>query len=131
MRPFDYQRPRTRAALREAASTARWLAGGTDLLPLMKLGIEAPPALIDLKTVGLPADITEREGRLWLGALCSLEDIASSPLLAQHWPLLGQAAAQSASPQLRRRATLGGNLLQRPRCWYFRDPARQCWLKGG
>src|SRR5690606_2707741 len=102
-----------------------------DLLPLMKSGLVAPERLLDIKARGLPGGIEEHDGVLRLGALCTLTEIAESTLLAERHPLLGQAARLSATAQIRNRATLGGNLLQRPRCWYFRHPQLQCWLKGG
>src|SRR5919199_954749 len=66
-----------------------------------------------------------------LGALTTLTEIETSPVICRRYPLLAEAAAVAATPQLRNMATLGGNLLQRPRCWYFRNPRFHCWLKGG
>ena len=108
------------------------LAGGTDLLPLMKADVAAPSRLVNLKRVaGLPAGVEQTAQGLVLGALTPLAAIETHPLIKQRYPVLAEAAAVAATPQLRNMATLGGNLLQRPRCWYFRNPRFQCWLKGG
>lgn len=116
----------------DPADSVRLLAGGTDLLPLMKSGIEQPDTLIGIRRIPeLTTEVTIDETGARLGALTTLGDIAEHPDLARRYPALAQAAAQAASPQLRNMATLGGTLLQRPRCWYFRDPAFRCWLKGG
>lgn len=137
MRSFDYSRATTVNETVERLHGAsdgriRPLAGGTDLLPLMKQNIIAPVALIDIKRLeNLSKEISEEEDELYLGALTSLSDIERSPLVAEHSPLLVQAAGLAATPQLRNMATIGGNLLQRPRCWYFRNELLPCWLKGG
>lgn len=132
MKPFAYSRPgNVEEALRALDAGGRPLAGGTDLLPLLKAGLSAPPALLDIKESGLPSGIGDEGGVLRLGALCTLAGIAESTLLAERHPMLVQAARESATPQIRNRATVGGNLLQRPRCWYFRHPHLHCWLKGG
>jgi xanthine dehydrogenase YagS FAD-binding subunit len=108
------------------------LAGGTDLLTLMKANLVAPHQLVDIKRVEqLPAGIVEGADGITLGALTTLADIEQSSLLQERCPPLAQAAAVAATPQLRNMATLGGNLLQRPRCWYYRSPLFHCWLKGG
>lgn len=137
MRPFDYTRPESLddALLRLAGSggEARPLAGGTDLLTLMKAGLNAPSRLLDLKRLdelSAGVDLAD-DGGVRLGALLTLAAIERDPRLGARYPLLAQAAGSAATPQLRNRATLGGNLLQRPRCWYFRDPQIGCWLKGG
>ena len=132
MRAFEYSSGKALGdVLQWMKQGARPLAGGTDLLPLMKLDLAAPPRLVDIKRVeDLSAGIEGEKG-LSLGALASLADIASHPQIVRRYPALAQAAAAAATPQLRNMATLGGNLLQRPRCWYFRNPHVACWLKGG
>lgn len=137
MRPFAY----TRATSIEETITlldhrakgqTRPLAGGTDLLTLMKADITAPAQLVDLKRLGeLPRGIAQTAAGITLGALTTLREIEQSELLRRHYPLLAEAAALAATPQLRNMATIGGNLLQRPRCWYFRNHRFHCWLKGG
>ncbi len=137
MRAFEYVAPRSLDSSLEAlrgarAQEARFLAGGTDLLPLMKAHIAEPRLLVSLKRVSdLPRDIVCDAEGLRIGALATLAEIERHPGIAQDYPALAQAAASAATPQLRNMATLGGTLLQRPRCWYFRSEHFQCWLKGG
>lgn len=107
------------------------LAGGTDLLPLHKLGLARPARLLDIKTSGLPATI-EQTGAGWrIGALATLADVEDHDGLRGALPLLGQAVEQAATRQLRNRATIGGNLLQQPRCRYYRTEDVTCWFAGG
>ncbi len=112
---------------------SRPLAGGTDLITLLKSGLATPDRLVDVKRLeGLPAGIAaDGAGGVTLGALTTLTGIERSSLLEARYSALPQAAAVAATPQLRNMATVGGNLLQRPRCWYFRNPHLDCWLKGG
>lgn len=147
MRPFAYQSPASledALALLSAEPGTRPLAGGTDLVTLMKADLVAPARLIDVKRItGVPAGIAfaprdagtgegdDNGGGLTLGALATLVDVETSPEVRSHYAALAEAAAVAATPQLRNMATLGGNLLQRPRCWYFRNPHIDCWLKGG
>jgi xanthine dehydrogenase YagS FAD-binding subunit len=138
MKPFGYA---SAASLDEALrllgrnggpdGTARPLAGGTDLLTLMKADVLAPPGVVDIKRAGLPGGIEATPDGAVIGALATLADIESSAVLRDRYPALTEAAAVAATPQLRNMATLGGNLLQRPRCWYFRNRHLQCWLRGG
>jgi xanthine dehydrogenase YagS FAD-binding subunit len=108
------------------------LAGGTDLLTLMKADIVTPRQLIDIKRAdSLSGSIEETSDGLTLGALTTLAEIETHPLIAERYPALAEAAAIAATPQLRHMATIGGNLLQRPRCWYYRSRHFHCWLKGG
>jgi xanthine dehydrogenase YagS FAD-binding subunit len=146
MRPFEYMRPTTvdeaialigqkghdrDKGLRSLAGVQP-LAGGTDLLTLMKADIAAPSRLLNIKSLtGLPSGIEDTSQGLSIGALTTLTEIETHPLIQQRYPLLAQAATVAATPQLRNMATLGGNLLQRPRCWYFRNRRLDCWLKGG
>lgn len=131
MRPFDYKRAATiqeTITLLDSAPNGhiRPLAGGTDLLPLLKA-----EQLLDIKRINeLPQGIVETADGITLGALTTLAEIEQSELLRHSYPLLAEAAGSAATPQLRNMATLGGNLLQRPRCWYFRNHHIPCWLKG-
>jgi xanthine dehydrogenase YagS FAD-binding subunit len=129
MRPFTYSRA---GALDDALAAlrnpqAKLLAGGTNLLDLMKGDVEHPVALVDITRLPL-ADVTELPGGgLRLGALVRNSDAANHPLVRNRYPLLSQALVAGASPQLRNMATVGGNLLQRTRCHYFYDVAyREC-----
>jgi xanthine dehydrogenase YagS FAD-binding subunit len=110
---------------------ARIIAGGTDLLGEMKQGIIAPKRLVNLKTVPDLGSI-EHAGKdgLRIGPLVTLEAIASSDIVEARTPILSQAAGAAASPQLRNMGTLGGNICQRPRCWYYRGEF-PCLRKGG
>ncbi len=106
-------------------------AGGIDLIDLMKENLLAPSRVVNLRDVPGLDRITEDDAGVGIGALVTLEQIASHPLLRQHYTALADAAGSSASPQIRHMATLGGNLLQRPRCWYLRSAAHYCARKGG
>lgn len=110
------------------------LAGGTDLLGEMKRRIRSPQRLVNIKTLDKLGELglTKREGgALRIGALVKISKIESHPVVAKEFPSLQQAASLVGTPQLRNMGTLGGNLLQHPRCWYFRNPRFPCWLKGG
>jgi xanthine dehydrogenase YagS FAD-binding subunit len=137
MRAFEYNRATSvedAVALLQATDTsaARPLAGGTDLLPLMKADIAAPQRLVDIKRLpALAAGVARDPSGLRIGALTTLASIESDPGLQREYTAVAEAAGLAATPQLRNMATLGGNLLQRPRCWYFRSSLLSCWLKGG
>ena len=137
MRPFDYTSASSLETALEILSltsdgTIRPLAGGTDLLTLMKADIVTPEQLVDIKrATGLSSGIEETADGLRIGALTSLSDIETHPLIRERYTALAEAVAIAATPQLRNMATIGGNLLQRPRCWYYRNPLFHCWLKGG
>lgn len=118
-----YHRPR---AWRDLPPAGTYIAGGTDLIPLIRAGVIEAGELIDLDGV-VPAGIEIGSGgELILGAAARMSDVAAHPLVHEGWPLVAEALLASASPQVRNLATLGGNLLQRPRCGYFRDPAFPC-----
>jgi xanthine dehydrogenase YagS FAD-binding subunit len=131
MQPFAHANASTvQEAVEVLDETCRPLAGGTDLVAMMKEGLSAPEKLVNLKTIpGLAQMMTGRNG-LRIGATVTLGHIAAH-LSMTGLPVLQQAIVQSASPQLRHMATLGGNLAQRPRCWYYRNPLTECWRKGG
>ena len=137
MQPFEYVRPTTIDETllllgQNGESETRALAGGTDLLTLMKGDIAAPTRLVDIKRLAeLPRGITVTDAGVTIGALTTLSEIETHPLIQQQYTVLAEAAAVAATPQLRNMATIGGNLLQRPRCWYFRNATVHCWLKGG
>ena len=128
MKPFTYTRAtETEPAIQTVAAdkSASFIAGGTNLLDLIKGNIEQPDRLVDITRLEL-ARIEEREGGLRLGALARNSYTANHPLVRQRYPLLSQAILAGASPQLRNMATNGGNLLQRTRCYYFYDTAMPC-----
>ncbi len=130
MDDFAYARPRdVDAALRLVAQPgSQFIAGGTNLLDLMKGGVEGPTRLVDITQVGGLAQIHElADGGVRIGTLATNADTATHPLIRGRYPLLVQAILAGASPQLRNMATAGGNLLQRTRCSYFYDTGfRQC-----
>ncbi len=133
MKPFSLARPRQLAeALRLLSSETTAMAGGTDLLGLMKAGVAEPERIVDLTAVeGLRGWRHEPGAGIEIGALTLLADLESSAELRSLLPIIPAALADAATPQLRAMGTVGGNLLQRNRCWYYRDDAFQCWLKGG
>lgn len=108
------------------SSNARYLAGGTNLIDLMREEIETPDAVVDI--TGLPlSEIAELpDGGLRIGALVKNSHLAADPLIRQRYPLLSSAILHGASAQLRNMATTGGNLMQRTRCYYFYDTASRC-----
>lgn len=110
--------------------TSRPLAGGTDLLPLIKEGIAVPQRLVNLKQAEELRYLRTDATGLRIGALTTLNELAHHPDVQRDYMALAQAASAAASPQLRNMATLGGNLLQQVRCWYYRGDFH-CWLKGG
>jgi xanthine dehydrogenase YagS FAD-binding subunit len=107
-------------------------AGGIDLLDLMKERLLVPETIVSLRGIpGLDGIAADEANGLRIGALATLATLAGHRLVRQRYAALADAAAGSASPQIRNVATLGGNLLQRPRCWYFREHASRCLRKGG
>jgi xanthine dehydrogenase YagS FAD-binding subunit len=110
----------------QLGATVRFVAGGTNLVDLMKLQVERPEQVVDIN--GLPLDKVVRlpNGGLRIGALVRNSDLAHDPNVVRDFPVLSQALLSGASPQLRNMATTGGNLLQRTRCVYFRDVAHEC-----
>jgi xanthine dehydrogenase YagS FAD-binding subunit len=109
-----------------ADSTAKFIAGGTNLIDLMKEEVERPSRLIDISRLPLKAIEETAGGGLRIGALVPNSDLAYHPLVAQRYPLLASAILAGASQQLRNMASTGGNLLQRTRCYYFYDTATPC-----
>ncbi len=125
MNPFAYSRANDAAAALAAIAKphAKFLGGGTNLIDLMKMGVETPAELIDINRLPL-AQVEELPGGgVRLGALARNSDVAEHQLIVQRYPVLSQAFLAGASPQLRNMATVGGNLMQRTRCYYFYDPA--------
>ncbi|CAG8863344.1 Aldehyde oxidoreductase FAD-binding subunit PaoB [Pseudomonas fluorescens] len=127
MTPFAYSKPAdVSEAVKLAGPATRFIAGGTNLVDLMKENVARPERLIDIN--GLPLrDLQETAGGgLMIGALVSNADLAWHPLIEKRYPLLSEAILAGASPQLRNMASTGGNLLQRTRCYYFYDAATPC-----
>jgi xanthine dehydrogenase YagS FAD-binding subunit len=136
MRAFEYVKPATVAdAVRELGRSwadAKILAGGIDLLGELKEGIIAPQRIVNIKGIsGLRyIRFSEKEG-LRLGALVTLEEIETHQVIRQRYTALAEAAHSVGTPQIRNVGTIGGNLCQRPRCWYYRDEHTKCLKKGG
>ncbi|PVA09533.1 xanthine dehydrogenase [Pelagivirga sediminicola] len=127
MRPFDYIRADSaEAATRQVADGGIFIAGGTNLLDLMKLEVMAPEALIDINRLELNQIEETEDGGLRIGALVTNSDLANDTRVRRDWPVLSRALLAGASAQLRNKATTGGNLLQRTRCLYFYDRAMAC-----
>jgi len=118
-------------ALGELGDGATLKAGGIDLLDLMKEGIVSPPKLVNIRNVDSLRGITISKDGLRLGPLSTLSEIADHPEIQQSYSALADAAGHAATPQVRNMATLGGNIMQRPRCWYFRSSDFDCKKKGG
>jgi xanthine dehydrogenase YagS FAD-binding subunit len=129
VREFAYQRA---AQVRDALSLlaendgARYLGGGTNLVDLMKNGVEAPTRLVDVRSLPLDGVRETPDGGLVIGATTTNSDAAAHPEVRRRYPALSQAVLAGASGQLRNMATVGGNLLQRTRCAYFADPSQPC-----
>jgi len=130
---FDYVRVNSlREAIRHlSADGARVLAGGTDLLGCLRDGVFGASRLVSLSRLeGLRGIRSAADGALSIGALTTIARVAADPLIRQDYPGLAQAAGEVASPQLRNQGTLGGNICQKPRCWYYRGEFN-CLRKGG
>jgi xanthine dehydrogenase YagS FAD-binding subunit len=119
MHIFTYEKPLS--IDKAAGSSGRFIGGGTTLVDLMKLGVETPPALVDVTGLPLTTVETLPNGGLRIGALVRNSDLANHPEVVKNYAVLSLALLSGASPQLRNMATTGGNLLQRTRCPYFRD----------
>jgi xanthine dehydrogenase YagS FAD-binding subunit len=128
MKSFTYQRADSPAQASAALAKpgAKLIAGGTNLLDLMKLQIETPSQLVDISRLPLDKIEDTPEGGLRVGALVRNSDLAADPRVRQHYGVLSRALLAGASAQLRNKATTGGNLLQRTRCYYFYDVTKPC-----
>jgi xanthine dehydrogenase YagS FAD-binding subunit len=124
MRAFEYVSPKTQpqalSLLGKSWGETEILAGGTDLLALMKDEVVTPKRLVNIKQLPGMHAVTNQKDGVSLGALATLDQLAEAPELKRNYPALAEAVNEAASPQIRNMATLGGNLCQRPRCWYFR-----------
>jgi xanthine dehydrogenase YagS FAD-binding subunit len=135
MRNFELARPSSVAQARELSAErpgAIFKAGGIDVLDHLKEHLVEPPRLVDLKSVpGLREIAPQADGSLRIGPLATLAEVAAHAGVRQTHPALAQACGEAASPQIRNVATIGGNVLQRPRCWYYRQESYKCLKKGG
>jgi xanthine dehydrogenase YagS FAD-binding subunit len=127
MKPFDYARAATvEDALAASADGGRYIAGGTNLVDLMKLQVETPVRLVDISRLALDGVEQIAGGGVRIGALVPNSDLAAHPLIRAHYPMLSRALLAGASAQLRNKASTAGNLLQRTRCYYFYETAAAC-----
>lgn len=127
MKPFSFERPQTvTEALDLAGEGSAFLAGGTNLVDHMRLGVRSPQRLIDINGLGLDEIIEMPDGGLSVGALVRNSDMAVHPLVRARYPFVTQALVAGASGQLRNMATTAGNLMQRTRCVYFQDLTTPC-----
>src|SRR6476661_8194201 len=128
MRAFTYERATDSGAAVAAVSRAgaKYISGGTNLLDLMRLEIERPTHLVDISRLPLKAIDELPDGGLRIGAQAANSDVAADARVRTHYPVLSQALAAGASGQLRNKASIGGNLLQRTRCPYFYDTTADC-----
>jgi xanthine dehydrogenase YagS FAD-binding subunit len=135
VRPFRFDRaadPEHAVSLLSTQPGARYLGGGTNLVDLMRLGVETPPALIDVARLRNHARIEDNgAGGLRIGASVSNSDLAADRRVRERYPVLSEALLNGASGQLRNLATAGGNLLQRTRCAYFQDVTKSCNKREG
>ena len=127
MHAFTLSKPANLAAAGTVgqAKAAAFIAGGTDLMQLMKNDVVAPDTLVDIGGLADRSIVVEND-TLILGPLATMAEVADDPRVKQGWPAISQALLQSASPQVRNMGTVGGNLLQRTRCLYFRDTGSAC-----
>jgi xanthine dehydrogenase YagS FAD-binding subunit len=126
MHAFDFDTARTvPAAVAQAGAGVAYLAGGTTLVDLMKLDVMTPQRVVDINDLPLRG-ISTGAGGLRIGALERMSEVAAHPAVTSGYPVIAQALLASASPQLRNMASIGGNLLQRTRCGYFRDVRTAC-----
>jgi len=128
MEPFKLVRVQDNAAAIAAASPKgnKFIAGGTNIIDLMKLYIESPKQLVDINALNLNQIETQKDGSVKIGALVKNSDLAYHPIISKQYPFLSEALLSGASAQLRNMASVGGNLLQRTRCYYFYDTAFPC-----
>mgnify|MGYP006277473427 CR=1 FL=1 len=133
MRPFEHvDAPDLQTAIELLANPdARPIAGGTDLLTEMKARLVDPERLVNLKTLRDLKGIQASDDGIRIGALTTLSELETHPLVTSRLPILAQAASQAATLQLRNSGTVGGNLCQQVRCSYYRHRDVDCWLKGG
>jgi xanthine dehydrogenase YagS FAD-binding subunit len=114
------------SATAQNGASVRFVAGGTNLIDMMKLNVERPKALVDINGLPMDAITATPEGGLKIGALARNSDVAKHPVVMKDYAVLSEALLSGASPQLRNMATTGGNMLQKTRCVYFRDTAHGC-----
>lgn len=132
MLSFDYKRPKTTAeAVSDLQNGGRVVGGSSDILTMIKQRIETPNSLVDISEVKELSTLNLSGSTLSIGATVTISTLANNDTVKKSYPMLALAANSIASPQIRHVGTVGGNLCQRPRCWYFRNPRFECYRKGG
>jgi xanthine dehydrogenase YagS FAD-binding subunit len=135
MKEFKFAQPQSldqvTSLLTQEKAGYSLMAGGTDLLDEIKNKIIAPDVVVDLKSIPGMSTIKLDKNHVAIGAMTTVADLAENSVIQKNFPVLVEAALSLASPQLRNVGTIGGNLCQRPRCWYYRDPDTICRKKGG
>jgi xanthine dehydrogenase YagS FAD-binding subunit len=135
MKEFRIAQPKTveelAALLAEAKEKVAIMAGGTDLIDELKGGVAGPDMVIDIQGIEALAGVARDKDGLRIGPMTRVAALAEDAAVARDYPILKEAALSLATPQLRNSGTVGGNLCQRPRCWYYRDPEVVCRKKGG
>jgi len=119
------------AALSQLKDGAVVKAGGVDLLDRMKNGLEQPSKLVNIRNISGLREIRETDKGLTIGPLATLAEVSEHPTIRKQYQILSDACGHAATPHIRNMATIGGNLLQQPQCWYFRSTDFQCLKKGG
>lgn len=132
MKSFEWAEAKSlEEALALQSDGAVFKAGGADLLDLMKEHIVEPNRLVNIRNLPDMRKMEESDGMLYVGPMVTLAEVADHPLVQKNYAALALACGHAATPQIRNMATIGGNLLQRPRCWYFRNELFPCRKKGG
>lgn len=135
MHPFKMAQPKTVSGaisvLGEVANATPLLAGGTDLLGEIKEGVRIPSMVVNLKSIPEMRQVNVNSKQIEIGALVTLSELLEHKELQQALPALMETLRMTAAPQIRNNATVGGNICQRPRCWYYRDASFNCLKKGG
>jgi xanthine dehydrogenase YagS FAD-binding subunit len=133
MREFKLAQPQSIEQVIAMSADQRYflMAGGTDLLDEIKNGIIEPEVVVDLSSIPGLAYIQSTDQNVRIGAMTRVSELTGNPMIKTNYPVLHEAALSLATPQLRNVGTVGGNLCQRPRCWYYRDPQVKCRKKGG
>ncbi|HEY2292118.1 MAG TPA: xanthine dehydrogenase family protein subunit M [Thermoanaerobaculia bacterium] len=132
MNPFSYasaSRPEEAVAAVSRRRQAKFLAGGTTLVDLLRLDVETPDYLVDINALPLARIEPLPGGGVRIGAMVRNSDLANDPTIRKRYPVLSEALLSGASPQIRNMASVGGNLMQRTRCYYFRDTAYPCNMR--
>ena len=133
MKPFKLIRPTApkEAMAAESGDASTYMAAGTDLLNRIKEHVASPDSVVDLKQLPGMDQIESDDRGIWIGALVKLSDVAQHGGILQRFPAVSTTVAQAATPQIRNMATVGGNLCQKPRCWYLRHEGYPCIKNGG